>query len=357
LLAESRENTMRELAEELLQCDDIDQQSSVEIADSFLDATDDLDFFLDLIDFRNSLARSNNTSNSKPTAIFSWESVLRMLILHHVTISNWQCEELHDFKRWMNMEGDSVFSANTSLIKMFVPRKFEFYCAKGELLDTFIRRDPSRAESLKKAIDNATVEAETQIEKITSAVRMIKDEADKNYPPEEGGVKMPLKDNQMFTFVVQSEARIQSHFLEPMNKNDVIELAKKTCSFLKIINKFKFDVDVNDLLNDKSGETQKNVIANLISDNALSILEDSWERIVNSYDFQLLSFFAVIMTVATSREYKNSAPKKRKDVGEFMASIKEHDHGLIPTIIQLLNQPKSWDTFKTTILMKQERNL
>ncbi|MDR2761182.1 MAG: hypothetical protein LBB88_01120 [Planctomycetaceae bacterium] len=331
LLAESREITMRELAEELLEADNINDPFAISVSESFLEATDDLDMYLDLIDFRNSLAkaRNNDDSSGSQYTIITLESVLQMLIMHHVTISKWQCEELHDFKRWMNMEGDSYFSANTSVIKALVPRKFDFYCSKTDLLETFIHRPSADPKSLKEAFESAFLEVEEQIERITKAVRKIKDEADRKYPPEKGGIDIKPTDNHPFTYVVQSEARVQSQLLEPMGNNDVINLAKKTCSFIANIRKYNFDVNIDEMLDDTSGELQKVAIANLIKDYALPMLEEVWDQLINTKDVKLLNFFVILITVSTSKEYNR----------------------LLPIAVQLVNQPNFWELFKKTILL------
>jgi hypothetical protein len=227
LLAESRESTMRELAEQLLVFNSIDVQGAVELSDSFLDATDDLDMYLDLVDFRNSLATAQNKELAKEVIpIFTLESVLRMLIMHQVTITEWQCQELHDFKRWMTMDGDSDCAARLTLLRAFVPRIFDFYCSQSDLLDTFFRRDPSLRERLQVVANRAFAESNSHVERLTSMVRSVREKAEELYPIED--CEHPTPSPETFPQYMDAEARVMLHAYEPLTAKDVINLVKRT---------------------------------------------------------------------------------------------------------------------------------
>ncbi|MDR2642360.1 MAG: hypothetical protein LBC74_06160 [Planctomycetaceae bacterium] len=327
LIAESRENTMRELAESLLSCNRIDSPEAVDISESFLEATDDLDMYLDLIDFRNSLAIANNKDSSKKQIpLFTLESVLRMLIMHQVTITRWQCQELYDFKRWMNMDGDDTYAASTSFIKSIVPRVFEFYCSKSDLLDTFYRRDPSAREQLEKVSNEAFETSDALTDRLATVIREIKDKAEEAYPIGNSGPLTPSFET--FPHFIDAEARVLSHSLEPLSNKEVIKLAQRANSLLHVRDSLNFGVDTDELFNDTSGEMQKTVIANMISDYALPILESTWNMIVALEDDKMLNLLALMTTVSTTKEY---------------SKIK-------PVIIQLVNHTRFWKLFKESTL-------
>jgi hypothetical protein len=330
LLAESREVTMRELAEDLLNFDHINIADSVDIAESFLEATNDLEMYLDLIEFRNSLANANNNDpTNRKIPIFTMESVLQMLIMHHVTTTKWQSEELEDFKRWINMDGNNTISTHISFIKALVPRKFEFYCSKSELLETFFNKEPANRDKLNEAAEEAFKKAELNLEKICEMVRGIKAKADEVFPPGREGVVLPTKEEDVFKFLVKTDAHVQARTFDPIINKDIINVAKQTSSIIPIINNFRFGFDPDDVLKDSSGNTQKNLIANLIIDYAFPILDDIWEKIVKSNDNTFLSFIAIIMTAAlTTKEYSR----------------------LLPIVIQLVNQTKFWNLFKESVI-------
>ncbi|MDR1484520.1 MAG: hypothetical protein LBT09_06820, partial [Planctomycetaceae bacterium] len=303
LLAESRENTMRELAEALLNCRSINKPEAIDISESFLEATDNLDMYLDLIDFRNSLAIANNKdpSNNK-IELFTLESVLRMLIMNLVTVTKWQCQEMHLFKRWTTMDGDIKNAANMALIRTLAPRVFEFYCSPTDLLDTFYRRDPSAKLQLQAEADKAFKDSKDITEKITSIIREVKAKADEVYQIDDSSLPEPSV--QTFPFYVDAETRTLTHALEPLGGNSVIKLAKRLESLYNVKESLNFGVDVDELFSDASGEMQKTVIANTISDYALSVLEDTWNAIVDIKDNELLNTLAFLITVATTKEYE-----------------------------------------------------
>jgi hypothetical protein len=337
LLAESRESTMRELAEELLDIDNINRAEAVEISESFLEATDDLDMYLDLIDFRNSLATANNNNpENKNIPLFSLESVLTMLIKHNVTVTKYQCEELYDFKRWMNMDGDAVFSSNTAMIKAFVPRIFEFYCSKSDLLDAFYRRDPENRDKLQEEAEKTFNVTEEQTKRISEVVRMLKNKADNFFEENENNNMIELPDEAVndpylfFEYYVKSESHIQARTLTTFDNESVVNIGRKAGLFLSIANKFNFGIDAEELFNDKSGELQKTVIANTINDYAISILERTWNEIENLKDKELLDLLTIVLTMYTKKDHEKIAAN----------------------IIQLVNQPHYWDLFKKTATQK-----
>ncbi|MDR1924032.1 MAG: hypothetical protein LBQ66_06630 [Planctomycetaceae bacterium] len=325
-LAESRERTMNELAGFLQYYNSPRHKAIIDITEAFLLATDDLDAYLDLIQLRNSLATAANKErkNDEQFTIFELEDVMKMLIINQATTTKWQCEELHEFKRWTSFEGDVHYSSNTSLIKSIVPRCFEFYCSPSELLETFCKHEPSKKEIFEKALEEGNQESKALTAPIEAFVRMLRQKAVDEYPHFKDQKDIVVPPDIQFEYFVQTEARIQSGMIEELKKDDVKNIAIETRELFPLLTQPTASVDFETIIKDKTGKKQLQTIVDLLKDYSTPISEETWEAIENSNDVTLLNLFIVLLQISGKKQYEK----------------------LYATIIHCLNQPKTWNTFK-----------
>jgi len=330
MLAESQIATMHKLAEELIRYNEI-TLGFEELSKAFLEATDDLELFLDLIVLRNTLAAC------KERTVIPLESVLKMLVGAFVTYSQWQGESLRTLRRWLDVEGGAVQTLNISLMKLSIPDFFEFYCSEKDLIEAFVHQEPAKQMIFEKVIQETLEKNAEKEEMIKDFVQKMneraaaKEKAD-GYPYNES--------DSSFVRFMKSEVFLQSMLREDLSDENVAALARYFGSFTNHMRRDTVAKEQWANLNDPTGESQKRIFAGILKDNEGCLLEEAVYAIEQTEDIELLCFLIFIATHLFVPHFRKAGIKM---FGEVFEKVR-------PALWHLLNKPKWWRTVQDHLL-------
>ena len=335
MLAESREATMQKLASDLLQYDTV-TIGFRELSKSFLEATDDLDLFLDLIELRNSLVADKKT-RKKNRSIISWEDVLKMLAGGFVTYSQWQGEEIRTLRRWIEMEGGIAHTINTTFLKMVIPDFFNFYCSEKDLLETFGRREPEKLEDFNQLLHDTLDENLESVDMIKDFVRTMHERAEAHASHSEIIDDDSGNDaDGNFARFMKDEIFVQSELTEPLTEKSVALLGRYFGFYANEMQKVVSDVEYANFLKDPTGNNQRNSLLAMIHQNDVRLLEEAIQEIERTDDRELLKLFTVLSPCLFVDTFRRAAPIIFGDAFEKVR----------PALWHLLNKPIWWKTFR-----------
>jgi hypothetical protein len=337
MLAESQEKTMQKLAEDLLWYDTI-TLGFRDLSKSFLEATDDLELFLDLIDLRNSLASKKKIREKSP-AIINGENVLKMLVKGFVTYSQWQGEEIRTLRRWVELEGGIVQTINSVFLKMSIPDFFEYYCSESDLLETFVRREPSKSEKFNQVLQVALDANQESEEMIKDFVRSMQERAEAHAKSS----KVTNNSKNPFASFMKDEAYLQSGLPERLTKKNVAALGRY-CGFhanqmqqmISGMDASEIEEGVADCLIDPTGNKQRSVLLGVIQQQDIRLLEGALLTIERTNDGELLKLFATIAPFLFTEQFRMVAPLL---FGEGFETVR-------PVLWHLMNKPNWWQIFR-----------
>ena len=334
MLAESREITMQKLAEELLYYDTI-TLGFRDLSKSFLEATDDLDLFLDLIELRNSLVPNAKIHKEKQLVI-PLENVLKMLVRGFVTYSQWQGEEIRTLRRWVELEGGIVQTINSFFLKTSIPDFFEYYCSENDLLEAFVRREPAKKKKFKQALQATLDENLESEEMIKDFVQTMHEKAEAK--ERDSSIPHNETDSQFVKFM-QDDVFVQSELKDPLTEENVALLGRYFGQLVhqmqKMASEMK-DLKQAEFLNDPSGSNQRKTILGTIHQNDVRLLEEALLAIEQTDDVELLKFFAILSPFLFAEQFRMIAPLM---FGEAFTRVR-------PALWHLLNNPTWWKTLR-----------
>jgi len=331
MLAESRETTMQKLAEDLLHYETV-TLGLMDLSKSFLEATDDLDLFLDLIELRNSLAASKK-ARKKDQSIIKREDILRMLVKGFVTYSQWQGEEIRTLRRWLDLEGGVVQTINATLLKMSTPDFFDYYCSEQYLLEAFVRREPAKLEKFNQVLRDTLEENLETEEVVKDFVRTMEERADAQTRRFE-----PVADDADNGFVrfIKEEASLQSELREPLTEENVAVVGRYFGYHVHQMQRIASGMENAKNLTDPTGNNQRGVLLAIMHQNDVRLLEDALLEIERTDDTELLKLFASLAPCLFTELFRLAAPIIFGEGFEMGRSALWH----------ILNKPIWWQTFR-----------
>jgi len=331
MLAESRETTMQRLAEGILRFKTI-TLGLKKLSKAFLEATDDLDMFLDLIALRNSLALSKKEEENN-RSIINLEDILEMLAKGFVTYSQWQGEEIRTLRRWIESEGGIIHTINTTIMQMSIPDYFDFYCSEKDLLETFVRREPSKQEKFNQALNDALEANLKTVEMIKDFVQTMKEHAEAQ--ARHSNTIDNGSENDFVRFM-NDEVSTQSNLPEPLTEKNVALLGRYFGFHVHQMQEIISGMEDAEYMNDPTGNNQRNSLLGTIRRNDARILEDAMLEIERTDDVKLLKLFAVLSPCLFSDMFRMFASDM---FGKEFETI-------YPALWHLFNKPIWWKTFQ-----------
>lgn len=330
MLAESRETTMRKMAEDFLQFDTV-TLGFKDISKSFLEATDDLELFLDLIHLRNSLIQ-NEKSQEKKQRDVPLEKVLAMLVKSFVCYSQWQGEELQTLRRWIESEGNVVQMINSALLKAGLLDFFDFYCSENDLLEIFSRREPGKRDLFEQVIRKNSVDNVESLEEITELVRMIKNKAVEKLGEE---TEEEIEPEDYFTDFMEGEAYMQSELREPLSEENVAAIGRYFGYHIANMREIVSDFPEGAYMNDPTGSLQRDVFLSIAQHCDIRLLEEAVLEIERTDDVELLNLFAPLCPFLFNSTFRMQ--------GAIL--LGEGFEMSVPMLWHLFNKPIWWKTF------------
>ena len=331
MLAESRETTMQRLAEDILRFKTI-TLGLKKLSKAFLEATDDLDLYLDLITLRNSLVSSKEEEKNN-LSIINLGDILEMLVKGFVTYSQWQGEEIRTLRRWIESEGGIIHTLNTTIMQMSIPDYFDFYCSEKDLLEAFVRREPAKQEKFKQVLEDT-------LKKNLKTVEMIKDfvQTMKEHAEAQTRHSKTVEDGSENCFVrfMKDEASTQSKLPEPLTEETVALLGRFFGFHIHQMYDVLSGTEETEYMNDPTGNNQRNAILGVIYRNGARIMEDTLLEVEQTDDVELLKLFAALSPCLFSDMFRMSASEM---FGEEFETI-------YPVLWHVFNKPIWWKTFR-----------
>jgi len=334
MLAESRETTMQKLAGDLLQYDTV-TLGFRELAKSFLEATDDLDLFLDLIDLRNTLA-SDKKTRKKKRPVINLEDVLKMLAKGFVTYSQWQGEEIRTLRRWIEMKGNVVHAINTALLNAILPDFFDYYCPEKDLLETFTRREPAKQKKFSKVLQVALQENLEAEEMIKDFVQTLQGKAEAKARDSETADEDDEDTDNRFVQFMKDGASIQSELSEPLSEKNVAKLGRYIGFYVDQMQQIISDMEEGGCLTDPTGNSQRKLLLAIIQQNGGRLLEEAILAIEQTDDMESLKLFASVSPFLFAEQFRS--------LGSVMFS--EGFEVVYPVLWHVLNKPVWWQIFQ-----------
>ena len=345
MFAKSQETTMQTLAKKLLYYNSI-TIGFAEQSKAFLAVTNDLDLLLDLIDLRNSLAQNGAMQKETEPSIIKLEDVLMMLVMGYVTYSKSQKENIHTLDRWLNMEGSAIQKINATMIKMSLPITFNYSCSEKDLLETFIRREPTKQTIFYQVYQDSLKNAREKEGIINGFFQTIKTQADarmkayteskskaKTFDSEENDTITAVNDFEQFMDV---EALIHSELKEPLSEVNVAVVGHYFGFHVREMLRVAPNSRDAQWLYDPTGTKQRNVLMNILRQNDVRLLKEAMLELEKTDDIEIIKMFAMISPVVFVEQFRCSAS----------AVFNEGFDLAWPTLWHILNKPTWWPTFR-----------
>ena len=329
MLAESKTATMEKLADDFLQYDQV-TLGFRDLSKSFLEATNDLELYLDLIGIRNSMAQSKE-SQEKKHAVIKLEDVLKMLVKGFVSYSQWQGEEIRTLRHWLELEGNVVQTINATILKMGMPVFFDYYCPENDLLDAFIRREPAKRDLFHQVLQDTLAKNSTAVDLIKDFVHSIEVQAES-----EASDDTENDDSEgRFTRLMRTEASVQSGLPTPLTEESVALLGRFFGYHVGEMQRVMTGTEEVKFLNDPTGKNQRTALLAIIHQNDGRLLEEAILEIERTDDVELLKLFVAVAPSLFNDVFRREAPQL---FGKGFEKI-------YPALWHLINKPIWWKTF------------
>jgi hypothetical protein len=261
-----------------------------------------------------------------------------MLLKGFVSYSQWQGEEIRTLRRWVELEGNIVHTINTTFLKTIIPDFFDYYCSESDLLEAFIRREPSKQDLFNQVLQDSRDKNSTTVDMIKDFVRTMEEHAERK--------ASSMTDNSSFesehddpegNFVrfMQTEASIQADLAFPLTEENVALLGRYFGYYAGQMQHVVSDMENADFLNDPSGKNQKSALFGMIHQCNIRLLEEAIVEIEKTDDTELLKLITTIAPCLFNETFRMVAPVIFGDAFEKA----------YPALWHLINKPIWWKIF------------
>lgn len=132
------------------------QWGAVDIVRSVLEASQDINVLLDVIELRNHLAMEATSRGEEPHKAYDWIDLLAMLCNHFVTVDRWDGQSVRELTQEMKAEGTILEQVGKMFLRrMGAPTCFQFHIRAEELINAFARRQPEALVIFRKTVEDA----------------------------------------------------------------------------------------------------------------------------------------------------------------------------------------------------------